>query len=129
MSEKELVFEYRNGAYTVYVSNKTQKSNSFSPSSCNDQHALRTKTLERVYILTAIGFSARRHAGEQPECMWIHEDCEPSEQRRPKIQVRRVYSGCSPAWRLAENPIDTLSRRNRWVISLTGSLNIYTNTN
>ena len=21
----------------------------------------------------------------------IHEDCEPSEQRRPKIQVRRVY--------------------------------------
>ena|GEM_PF-5876392 len=47
--------------------------------------------LKPLSILTAIGFSARRHEGEQPECMLIHEDCEPSEQRRPKIQVRRVY--------------------------------------
>jgi hypothetical protein len=42
MSEKELIFEYRNGAYTEYVSNETQKINSFSPSSCNWQLILRT---------------------------------------------------------------------------------------
>ncbi|MES2997935.1 MAG: hypothetical protein V4700_01240 [Pseudomonadota bacterium] len=40
MSEKALFFEYRNGAYTAYVSNETQKNNAFSPSSCNCQHIL-----------------------------------------------------------------------------------------
>ena len=35
-----MFFEYRNGAYTEYVSNETQKNNAFSPLSCNYQHTL-----------------------------------------------------------------------------------------
>jgi hypothetical protein len=40
MNEKALFFEYRNATYLEYVSNETQKNATFSPSSCNWQHAL-----------------------------------------------------------------------------------------